>query len=324
MRETEYVYGVARVRVNELSLLTKNNFEQLIAAANYDAAIDVLVQKGWLFEDRDDYYAAIENERQKMWQLLSEAAPNVKELHPLIIANDFQNLKAAIKAFFTQEEFEHLLAQPSVYSAQIILDAIKIKAFDDLPELLQEAAKEAFEAIIKHESGRLADIALDKRALMAALELAEATKSSTLKEIVALNAFVANINIAMRSVAIGKQADFMSAAMVKTDALDNDELIEATLDSPEKLEKYILNHLGESAAKAFKEGLTAFEKWQDEEVLKLLVASKYTAFGLDPLCAYLLRKEIELKNVRIILLAKINSLEQNVIRRRVRLSDDHI
>ncbi|HOO26199.1 MAG TPA: V-type ATPase subunit [Clostridiales bacterium] len=325
MRETEYVYAVARVRVNELGLLTPSDFEQLIQSKSYEDAASLLAQKGWPFtKDQNDYLTVIEAERKKTWSLLSEIAPDLRELDALIISNDFQNLKAAIKSFFTKEDISGLMAEPTVYPAEEVLEAVKLKEFDKLPHLLRDPAVLAYEAVVKLESGRLADMALDKATLNAAIKLAQEVGSEALTEIAMLNGAVANVNIAYRSAAIGKGADFMLNAMCETDLVDNEELISAALEDRQKLVSYVSGALGEKAGSSLEEGLTAFEKWHDERLLELVEKAKYTAFGLAPICAYFIVREIELKNVRIILQAKQNGFSQDIIRQRVRLSNVNI
>ena len=46
--------------------------------------------------------------------------------------------------------------------------------------------------------------------------------------------------------------------------------------------------------------------------------AKYIALGPEPVIAYLMAKETEIKNLRIIFTGKINRLPENTIRERLR------
>ena len=46
-QDTDYAYAVARVRSNELKLLTEADTEQLIEAPSYDEAMQKLADSGW-------------------------------------------------------------------------------------------------------------------------------------------------------------------------------------------------------------------------------------------------------------------------------------
>ena len=45
--DTDYAYAVARVRANELSLLSGADMDQLIDTDSYDSAMQMLSDHGW-------------------------------------------------------------------------------------------------------------------------------------------------------------------------------------------------------------------------------------------------------------------------------------
>ena len=99
MHENEYAYAVARIRANEVNLLTPAETEQLISAESYEAALRLLGDKGWHTDGvGHDYAPMLEEHVNAAWQLLKESAPDASLLDALVINNDFFNLKAALKA----------------------------------------------------------------------------------------------------------------------------------------------------------------------------------------------------------------------------------
>ena len=102
MHENEYAYAVARIRANEVNLLTPAETEQLILAESYEAALRLLGDKGWHTDGvGHDYAPMLEEHVNAAWQLLKESAPDASLLDALVINNDFFNLKAALKAKFS-------------------------------------------------------------------------------------------------------------------------------------------------------------------------------------------------------------------------------
>ena len=81
---------------------------------------------------------------------------------------------------------------------------------------------------------------------------------------------------------------------------------------------YLSTTVYAAGAALVSESPSAFEKWCDDEGLALLERTKYEFFGPEPLIAYYLSKEAELKNVRILLAAKENNIPVNEIRQRMR------
>mgnify|MGYP001371672117 CR=1 FL=1 len=98
MHENEYAYAVARIRANEVNLLTPAETEQLISAESYEAALRLLGDKGWHTDGvGHDYAPMLEEHVNAAWQLLKESAPDASLLDALVINNDFFNLKAALR-----------------------------------------------------------------------------------------------------------------------------------------------------------------------------------------------------------------------------------
>lgn len=319
MRDIEYAYGVARIRANENSLLSAADTEQLISAPSYKDALRILADNGWKTpESGTDFSEMLEIESEKTWQLLIEAAPDIGELNALIITNDFHNLKAALKATFSNEKPSDFFIEPSIISAELINEAVAAMHFEMLPEYMREPAGAAYDAIVRLKNGRLADIYLDVAALNTKIEMAKKSGSILLFELSRLTGAAANIKSAIRCAKIGKEAEFISRTMCDCEILDNGELIKAVLSGEPEFINYISTTSLESAAEQLKSGAVAFEKWCDEAIAEKVQNAKFTAFGPDPVIAYYIHKDAEIKNARIILSAKLNNLPVEDIRKRVR------
>ena len=69
----DYIYEVARIRVMENSLLNKADFDQLLAAPDYDAALAYLADKGWGGGDQSgSAEAMLKAEEDATWALMEE------------------------------------------------------------------------------------------------------------------------------------------------------------------------------------------------------------------------------------------------------------
>ncbi len=320
MRDTEYAYGVARVRANENSLLSAADTEQLISSLSYKDALRILADNGWNVPENGDtdFAKMLENEGLKTWQLLKESVPDIRELDALVIANDFHNLKAALKAMFSDEETSLFFISPSAIPTELIGEAVETKHFEMLPEYMQASADAAYDAVVRLKSGRLADIILDVSALNAKLQMSKNSGSALMLEITQLNNASINIKTAVRCVKMAKDAEFMKRSMCESEILDNDALIEAALSGEAELIHYLSTYFVEGAAEQLEIGAVEFEKWCDDAVAEKVQSAKFTAFSLDPVIAYYINKDAEIKNARIILSAKLNNIPADTIRKRVR------
>ncbi|MDR3344052.1 MAG: V-type ATPase subunit [Oscillospiraceae bacterium] len=322
--DTEYAYAVARVRANEHSLLSAAELDALIAAPSYDAAVQQLRGKGWALHTTpvtaaDDIFALWEEMDVAVWRLLEESAPDIKLFYPLIAANDFFNLKAALKAVFSGLEPESYCRTPSVTPLELIAEAAAQKRFELLPTHLREAAEAAYDALARVGSGQLAEIIIDRAALNNTLQLAREGQIPQLVQWAEQLAAAANIKIALRCAQTGKSLDFTLRAMGQGSWLDNKQLTAAALEGHKALADYLRTTPCAAAAEALslaQGSRAALERWSDSISPLLLAQAQSTAFGPAPLIAYYLRGRAELKTVRIILLAKRVGVSEAALRTR--------
>ena len=71
-------------------------------------------------------------------------------------------------------------------------------------------------------------------------------------------------------------------------------------------------------AKLISSSYSEFETYIDNKLTERAKNSIYTAFGIEPLVAYILKVGTEVKNLRIILTSKENGIKENEIRLRMR------
>lgn len=321
MHETEYAYAVARIRVNELTLLTTSELNQLVNAASYDDAMHKLADKGWKVPENSpyDYAKMLEAEADKAWSLIKEVIPDIHELDMLIVKNDFHNLKAALKCSASGDDPSGYYVKPSCIDTDVITQAVETHDFSILPEYMQNSAQKAYDMVVKVHNGQLADVVLDTAAMETMLNLARNTHRELLIKIADIICVAADIKAAYRIAKTNKGREFAELSLAECVTLDKSSLVEAATEGEEKLIAYLEKTSYSQPADDLKNGdTTAFEKWCDDELMKLVGQAKFTAFGVEPIVAYYIAKDAEIKSVRIILSAKLNNLSADIIKKRVR------
>lgn len=321
MRDTEFAYGVAHIRAHELSLLSNDNLESMISAANLGEAVRVLGDKGWDTES-GDISEMLLKESEKNWKLICDCLPAEHLLDCLIVENDFHNLKTSVKTAFTKENPDQYFLFPCVYDPQQVKEAIEKKDFSSLPECMGETAEKAYDVLARLGSGQMSDVIIDRQAMAIKLQLAEKSDSTLLKNAVAMNVAAANIKIALRCVKTGKSLDFMKKAMSEECPIIDIETLQRKAVEGENAVTSYLEGVKEfsQAASLLKESSTLFEKYLDDAIMDKVKEAKYTSFGVEPIFAYFMAREAEIKNVRVILSLKRNGISSDEIRKRVRES----
>lgn len=319
MHETEYAYAVARVRANELSLLSVADIEQLISAEDYKQVMQRLSDSGWgEIDEVFNFSKYLQNYMSKTWELLKEILSDIHELDMLVIKNDMQNLKAALKRTVCKHEPKDLYVAPTVFDTETIVKAVDERMFESLPECMRDVAKEAYDILTRTGNGQVADAILDTRTLNLILKYGYDSKSPVLAKLAEAICATANIKTALRCASTGKNKEFIQNSISDCKTLDKNSLVKSTLDGVDAVKEYVLSTDYREAIEKLDDSTSAFEKWCDDLVMNTIKPAKYKPFGLEPIVAYYIAKEAEIKTVRIILSAKLNHLPADIIRERVR------
>ncbi len=318
MRDTDYAYCVARLRAAESRMLSDGDFEALVSARSYFEAVKYLFQKGYA-EKNMGLAQIVSFQNRELWNMLSSSIPDKKELDSLCILNDFFNIKAAIKCFFTDDDAEDYFLFPTTVDLEGLVKGVKCHDFSSLGGLKGESAKEAYETICRTSNGQNGEIIIDKATVTALRQYAESKKSGLAGEVCALLCDTANIKTAIRCRRAGKGKDFVESALGECVYLDSDKLISYCLKDDDSLTEYLKTTRYAKAVELYEISSGEFDRWCDDETMRICSKAKFTCFGFDPVCAYYYARFREIKKVRIILSCKLSGVSQKVIRERTGL-----
>ena len=311
MRESDFAYAVARIRSNELKLLTGQDIDSLLYAESYDQCIARLADKGWGSAGCSES-EILDGEQKKLWSLIDEILPETTVFNSLKTANDYHNLKAALKALVSQSEWENFCIFPATVDIDTIKNAVESKNFELLPPKMAQAAQEAYEALISWGGGQQCDMIIDAASLEAAIEEAKKV-GGVLLEFAQADAFGADIRIAVRCARMKKPLNIIRQALAKCPAIDADKLASAAVQGEEAICD-LLAETDREASDALRKGLAAFEKLCGERVEKRLEYTKYISLGTEPIVSYIYARQREMRQVRIILAGKRNAVSVERIR----------
>lgn len=323
----DYTYAVARIRGREMALLNGAAMEQLVSAKTYDEALHFLADRGWGDPDRRlTAENLLEAETEKTWQLIGEMVDDMSAFDVFRIADDYHNLKAAIKLAYTGAgvEDERLFVTGGTIEPSRIKRAIREKDYSLLPESMAQTAAEAYDTLLHTGDGQLCDVILDRASLEATYQAGkEAGRngdegSAVLCEYATLTVVAADIRIAVRCGQVGKSLDFIIRALAPCDELNVEALAHAALGGTESVAEYLSGTDYAPAAEALKSSPAAFERWCDNLIIEHMKPQKSNPFTIGPLAAYILARQNEIKCVRMVLSGKLNSLPDDIIRERLR------
>ena len=321
MRE-QFIYAVARIRAKELSLLSAQDVSRLMSCETFEECINVLRDKGWGNETADndgDYQALLKSEESKLWQLISELVPDKSLFNVVLLPTDFHNLKAAVKGCVTGSLSENLFIPGGNVDISHLTRCVEERNFSELPAYMVEPAKLAFEKLLHTGDGQLCDNIID-RALLETIKIeGNNSKIALIRDYAEFYVASSNIKIAIRSLILNKNINFLNSMLVKCNSLDVQKLASATTGGIDELTQNLAFTPYSDAVPFIKESLQKFEFWRDNKIIELIKAEKYNSFSIGPIIAYILARQNEFKVVRIILSGKLHCIENDLIKERLRM-----
>lgn len=318
MAENLYAYAVARIHARETGLLTGAVYEQLLAAPDYAACLRVLGEKGWEISSEEEPGALLSAEEGKTWALIAEMVDDMSPFDVFLYANDYHNLKAAIKKEATGDSVEPVFVGHGTVDPELLKKAAQSHEFALLPPAMAAAASEAWTVMKQTGDGQLCDMVLDKAALCAIGAAGEQAQNELMARYAELTVAAADIKVAVRCCKMKKNRTFILNALAPCRSLSVTRLAAAAAESPDAVYEYLRLTDYAGAVEALKDSAAAFECWCDDLLMEAIRPEKYATFTIGPLAAYILARQSELKSVRMILAGKRNRLPADAVRARLR------
>ena len=319
MAKPDYIYAVARIRAKELLCFGSPAMEQLMACKTYEECLRMLNEKGWGNGSAGQTpESLLDGERNKTWEQLRELVEDMSVFDVFLYANDYHNLKAAIKENYAPSHGADIYSSNGTIDPAVFRQAADEHDFSVLPAGMRDAAEEAMSVLRETGDGQLCDIIIDKAALNAILQAGKASGDPLLAFYAEHTVATANIKTAVRCQKTGKYLDFIRRALAECDTLDVSLLTHASVESFDAIIAYLNTTEYSGAAEALTQSASAFERWCDNRLIEKIRPQKYETSTIGPLAAWLLARENEIKTVRILLSGKRNGLSDDAIRERLR------
>ncbi len=323
-QEGAYAFATGRIRALEAKLLNRTHYQRLLEAPNALEAWRALAEMGYAKaaeKKLDEYEEVLTDELRTVYKLLRSLAEG--RLEWLERRYDFHHVKVYLKAKLLGEDpREGVFDGVGTVPLKLIEASIATRVWSALPP---ELARVAEQALAEYESTRAPqsiDIIVD-RGLFA--YLTDAVRGHPFMEaLVAIWADLLNLKSLARAKLMEKDRAFASRVFVPGGSLDDARVL-ALLDVDIATWADELRHTPYSsvlsrglAQVAEKRSLALLEKLSDDFVMEFLKRAKLALYGAEPLIAYVLAKETELKNIRIILVGKLNGLSRETLEEHLR------
>ncbi len=324
--DRDYLFLSAMVKAREAKMLTGEHYERMLSAQSYEDAAKVLVDCG--YEDLSRCSApevedAISRRRAEIFADIAARVPEKKLTEAFELKYDYHNVKVVLKSRAAGVDGEHMLSASGRVKAEALYEAYNTDDYRYLPGTLAAAMADARGILARTNNPQLADFRLDRAYFEELREAAASMSGSYLGEYAAVLIDGANLRSAVRTLRMGRGADFMKNALVEGGKISAERVLAAAV--AEGVAEVFSGTVYTEAAKNGDEcigggPLTAFEMACDNAVTAFLKSAKMVSFGDAPVIAYLAAVENECTAVRMILTGRLAGIAPENIRERLRVS----
>lgn len=327
-KNMDYVFASARVRSVEKNLLSREKADKMIDSKTPEDALKVLHELGY-GEDNSGlnpskFNEILSVEIQKAYAFIFEVAPDKSVFDAFLYPYDYHNLKVLLKAEFSGTDPEPFLMDIGTISTSKLMVMVRERSFTDIPEEMKRAIQEVIDVFGRTADPQAIDFIFDRACYELMLKTAENSGSEYIRGYVELLVDTVNLKTFVRLRQMGKNWDFFSKVFLPGGRISESLFIsgyeEGYEQFAERLLPYNLNEALAEGAHFLKESgrFTILEKLCDNRLMQYAKQAKYVSFGPEPLAAYLIAKEGDIRNARIIMAGLLQGLSREMIKERQR------
>lgn len=324
MRENDFAFAVGRVRVLETRLLDSGKFERMLEARDAEEVLRILGETEYAqafaaIKNQNDYEAVLDYERHRVFELVRTLlAPERKIADLYFLRFDLHNLKVLLKAEMTATNPEGLAGE-GVFGPQRLQAMIGGTDSERVPDYLAQWLERGRQAMASGDP-QAVDLALDGAFYRFAAETARKEKWGVLERYwIGLIDLTNAVSMARcRRMATG--AGFLKTVLLDGGIIPAQEFLVFYDQNAENFAHFLELH-GYGRLFAGKDALTspaAFENAASNYLRQLIAdAGQSFVIGPEPVFAYLLAKENEIRKIRIIIVGKLNGIPREILRERL-------
>ena len=321
MPQQSLQYALGRIGVQGRHALKGAQLDRLYAAKTYEEARKTLMEVGFTDNESADFQTVADEHVQHACRLVRAVTPQPEVTDCFQLRYDVHNLKVLLKSRFLAKKPEYLSACGTLDVAKL-RHAVAERRYDALPEAFRDALNRLEKQLAIKLDPMLIDVRLDQAMYRYAFEQLRGRKASPAYRYFESKADLQNIIMLLRARAMGKSAAFFADLAIEGGRVPVATLRKAFEDT-DRLPKLMSAYgpkvqLAVAKAALDAKALPALEKEMDDYLLGLFSLCKYQTDGVEPLIRYLLLRQREATDVRLILAGKQNGFAPEAVAERVR------
>ncbi|MFC1738926.1 V-type ATPase subunit [Planctomycetota bacterium] len=319
-----YAYATGKVRALRVQMLTKTALQELANAGSYEQALETLSTTEYAVSQGSRNLSEVENillaRRTEVRELFEKLMIDKRIVELFKARDDFANMRLLLRRTLTEKPIGSGYSGEGNVSPDLFEGIFELEKYELLPDYLQTAVERAILAYYHYKDIRHIDYEIDRLQAQYNLETAEKLNSIFLTNLFKLQIDMTNMRTMLRLKFTDseKQDVFLSGGFIANERLkqglsiDYDAMGQLFFVTPYyKIVSTACDYLASQGS--FLKAEQECENYIDEFLQSTLIITA----GHQPLIAYLLEKEKEIRTIRLILTARKNSLDTKLILDRI-------
>jgi len=327
--EMDFLYVSARIKVLETKLLGKNDIERILDADGPEEALKILsdTDYGSDIAEMDNIYdfeKVLVKSLSRTIKMLKESFDEHEIIRFFLVKNDYHNLKVIIKSSILGIDPREYFSTLGEVSSEEMIKFSEGETTAMIPDSMKEALLRAKDAYESTQDPQQIDIVLDKALFEEMQAIVDKLNDKFLREYFIAMVDLTNIRAMVRLKKVDADGRTFHDALLAGGSVDTDYLKElftgGISNIVDALSSTPYHEVVEEGIAQWEEsgGPSVFEKLIDDYLIGLVRRGLYKPFGPETVIGYLAAKENEMKILRIIMVGKINSISEDMIRERLR------
>lgn len=328
MDREKFIRPSISTRVYEKNLLTTNNIQRLVDSESLSEALGSLNDTSYGVYlknlDRDeDYEEALYEALKDSYEKISSISPDSQLVVFLEEKYNFHNLKVMVKELIQNEDYQKAYMDIGKIDIVNIRKELKSEK-DQFDNFYLEAAKKALDLYEESKDPQDIDLSLDRDFYEKLLKDAKNLEYDSLIEFTKNRIDLINLKSLLRIKGQDQTVDLLKKALIDGGFVEKNRLIEAfNLDISSLSNIFIKEDSYPYLKYALEEddiykAMQEIELGIDNHLVDFAKNSKKVSYGPEVLLGYLISREMEIKNLRIIFVAKVNGLSREFLEERLR------
>ncbi len=331
MKDTAYGSSNVLIRVYENDLLTRSHFERMLASHSFEEAVNVLRETPYrndvdrIKEDKN-YDSMFMNELHQTFDEMFKIVPNKELVELLGLRYAYHNLKVLFKEEITRQDFSELFIPIGRYPLAELRQAVRTGKSEVLPVEYMDSIHEVTTDYVEYKNVQAVDIILDRRYFTHLRLLADQTKEDRIPELIETLIDHNNLSTLVRAMKQKRTRNFLITILSSSGSIPKEKLVALAAEGFTSVIQYykttkyynLIDRCVDSTTGDLSSVKVDYET--DNAYMERMREARLQSFGPMPVVAYLYAKEIEVKNLRLVLSGKENRVSAENIRERMRLN----